>query len=364
MAICKVYGNALRHNYRLMAELCKSNNAQLNIVSKFCLSNPSIIDFLHKANDFTRTVISDSNMENFCNLDEKLASGIIKCVIKTRLSDIHKIPSLKPCFRPDRLFVSDMAMLHAVEELPEEIRPEIVLIAETGDLKDGFVPNEILRIADNMPTLRVIGLSVNFSCLSGILPDIDIVKFLAGIAKQIQNKRGLDKPFLSVGGTVVHVLAEKCLLDGLVQEIRSGEGIFFGYDSSGGMELKDFCHETISLEGEILEIAEKDFALREGHAAGFTATGDISDKKIESGIRKRAVLDFGVLVANQKDLFSVDKNVVPAGQTFDFTVVDITDSEEKYATGQYIKFFTNYASASFVMMNRYVPCSLIEEGNG
>lgn len=364
MAICKIYGNALKHNYGRMAELCRLNNAQLNIVSKFCLSNPSVIDFLYGAKEFSRTVISDSNMENFCNLDEKLASSIIKCVIKTRMSDIRKIPSLKPCFRPDRLFVSDMAMLHAVEELPEEMRPEIVLIAETGDLKDGFLPDEILRIADNMPTLRVIGLSVNFSCLSGILPDIDTVKVLAGIAKQIQKKRGLDKPFLSVGGTVVHVLVEEGSLNGLVQEIRSGEGIFFGYDSSGGMELKDFCHETISLEGEILEIADKDFALRQGHSAGFTATGDVSDKRIESGVRKRAVLDFGVLVANQKDLFSIDKNVVPAGQTFDFTVVDITDSTEKYATGQYIKFFTNYAAASFVMMNRYVPCSFIEDGNG
>ncbi|MCR5763454.1 MAG: hypothetical protein K6G00_08755 [Treponema sp.] len=358
MAFCTIHKNAIEQNYRQMSMLCKKNNAQLNVVSKFCLSNPLVISFLNGIKDCPCTVISDSNMENFARLEESLASRLTKCVIKTRLSDIKKIPSIKKSYRPDRLFVSDMAMLNAIAELPGDMRPEIVLIAETGDLKDGFLLNDIMLISEMLPILNIIGVSANFSCLSGILPDIDTVCKLYETAAFIQKKRSLEKPFLSVGGTVIHGLAGTGSLDGLVQEIRSGEGIFFGYDSSGGTDLAGFSKETISLDGEVLEVAEKDFAIREGHQSGFTATGNISDSNFEKGLRKRAVLDFGILAALQKDLIPADKGVVPVGQTFDFTVVDVTGSARTYAAGETVSFYTNYASASFAMMNRYIPCNL------
>ncbi len=356
MAYCTIHKHAVASNYDQMILLCKKNGAQLNVVSKFCLSNPDIISFLHDRPDTPCTVISDSNMENFSRLDETLSLHLTKCLIKTRVSDIQRLPSLKKAFRPNRLFVSDMDMLLSVAALPEDDRPEIVLIAETGDLKDGFPLNDILMVCEKMPILNVIGVSVNFSCLSGILPDVDTVRKLADIASCIQKKRNLARPFLSVGGTVVQQLARDGKLNGLVQEIRSGEGIFFGYDSSGGMKIPGFCTKTISLDGEIVEVSEKDFALRQGHLAGFTATGDMSDRRLETGVRKRAVLDFGILAAFQKDLVPVDEKVALVGQTFDFTVVDVTDSCQQYAAGKTIRFYTNYASASFAMMNRFVPC--------
>lgn len=366
MAELRVLKNAVKHNYELMNMLCLKNEAHLNVVSKFCLSNPKIIDFLSSIKDCPCTTISDSNMCNFALLNESLAKKLTKCVIKTRISDIQKIPELPPYARPDRIFVSDRQLLKELEKLPENLQPEVVLIAETGDMKDGFLLPDIYEICKTMPKIRIIGVSVNFSCLSGILPDLDTVRTLADLALKIQKLRNLERPFLSVGGTVVHSIAENGELKGLVQEIRSGEGIFFGYDSSGGQKLKDFCQKTIVLCGEILEVAEKDFSIQAGHTAGFSATGGstagIEEQNLAGkGKRKRAVLDFGVLAAVQKDLMPVDAYLVSAGQTFDFTVVDVTDSPHNYKAGEEIEFITNYGSASFAMMNRYIPCILAEE---
>lgn len=364
MAECRVIKSAVAHNYLMMKMLCEKNGAGLNVVSKFCLSNPKIIEFLANLSENPCRTISDSNMENFLKLDEKFASKITKCVIKTRLSDIKKIPSIPSYARPDRVFVSDEELLKEIEKLPLEMQPEVVLITETGDLKDGFMPDEILRICENMSKIKIIGVSVNFACLSGILPDVTTVKMLEDLACKVQQIRGLEKPFLSVGGTVVHTIAENGELRGLIQEIRSGEGIFFGNDSSGGQTLKGFNQKTIILRGEILEVSEKDFDLRSGHVAGFSATGHGKPEGrtcIEKGIRKRAVLDFGILGAAESDLVPVDSKIVPAGQTFDFTVVDVTDSSIKYTVGEGIDFVTNYGSASFAMMNRYIPCVLVEE---
>lgn len=365
MAESKIISNAISINYHLMGSLCLKNGAQLNVVSKFCLSNSDIINFLFNDSDFPCRIISDSNMSNFSLLNKELAQSLTKCVIKTRISDIKKIPSLPEYVRPDRVFISDMELLKEIEKLPSEMQPEIVLITETGDMKDGFMPAQIMEICNCFENLKIIGISVNFACLSGILPDVETVKKLAELAGKVQEVRKLETPFLSVGGTVIQSIAQNGELKGLIQEIRSGEGIFFGYDSSSGHCLDKFSQETIILSGEILEVSEKDFSIRNGRKIGFSATGAHSSEsetnKYEVGVRKRAVLDFGVLAANQKDLIPKDSAIQIVGQTFDFTVVDITDSKQDYSPGGGIDFITNYASASFTMMNRYISCVLAEE---
>ena len=364
MASCFIIKGKVLHNYRLWNDLCEKNSAKLNVVSKFCLSNPSVIRVLRSVPDYPCHAIADSNMENFSRLEKEDAAHLVKCVIKTRLSDIKCIPSLPPEYRPDRLYVSDRAMLAAIADLPKPLRPQVVLIAETGDMKDGFLPAEILEIVAFWKELDIIGISVNFSCLSGILPDITTIQNLAQLAQTVRKTRCLKSPFLSIGGTVVYDIAVSGGLKGLVQEIRVGEGIFFGYNSSGGSALPGFETKTIAFEGEVLEVSDKDFSLQKGHEAGFTATGGhggVSDEKFETGVRRRAVLDFGVLAASASDLTPVDTGVVPVGQTFDFTVVDVTDCKKDFHTGESIRFFTDYASASFCMMNRFIPCTFIEE---
>lgn len=361
MAELYVKKDSIKANYEKMYELCNENGTSLNVVSKFCLSNPEIIKHLYNSSKNPCKTISDSNMVNFSYLQEELSCNITKCLIKTKISDIQKIPALPKNARPTRLFVSDKNLLLEIAKLPEDLDIEVVLIAETGDMKDGFVIEDILQICNEFKNINIIGISVNFSCLSGILPDLQTVKELAEVAKKVQQIRNLNKPFLSVGGTVVHELLEKNELKGLVQEVRCGEGIFFGFDSSGNKELKNFCKQTIILRGEIIEVSQKDFSLRNGKTSGFTATGSKVENKIEQGKRLRAVLDFGILGASQNDLVPVDKEIYFAGQTFDFTVVDITDSKNKYIAGNRIDFITNYGAASFCMMNRFIPCILVEE---
>ena len=342
-------------NYRKWADLCKRNGAGLNVATKFCLSDSAVVHLLKNDGQCPCSTISDSNAENFAKLNAGDAKTLTKCLIKTRISDIEKIPDIIEDFRPNRLFVSDERMLGAVAKLPEEMRPEVVLIAETGDMKDGFLAERIPKVAEKWRFLPIVGVSANFACLSGILPSSGDVRKLAEIADKVRKARKLESPFLSVGGTVVHPLLSDGGLSGLVQEIRAGEGIFFGHDSSGGMALEGFSQDTIVISGEVLEVSEKDFSIQEGRAAGFTATGNAgigASGGIRRGRRRRAVLDFGVLVARSEDLRAVDSKVRIDGQTFDFTVADIGDLEA--VAGGEIRFFANYSAASFALMNRFV----------
>lgn len=367
MAECLIFKNNLLHNYQQMEQLCSKNNAKLNLVTKFCISNPKIINFLVSSNN--SLIISDSNMKNFSGFGKRLSSKVKKCLIKTRITDIKNLPKIKKHERPDRIFVSDICVLYELEKLSLKNKIEVVLVTEIGDLRDGLLEEDILFICNHFSSLNIIGLSANFTCLSGILPNIEKIYYLNELAQKVQKIRNLNTSFLSIGGTIVFDLLNNTEVKDLVQEVRIGEGVFFGVGSVPNINNVDFNKykvKTFVLQGEILEVCTKDLSIQNGENQVLNALGehfeeDCCINKDLSTKRKRAVLDFGILVSNQDDLIIADNKIIRIGQTYDFTVIDITDSKHNYKVGDKITFYMNYKSASFCMMNRFVPVFLVDE---
>lgn len=345
MAAITILLPQIQENAKWFIEEASNCGATVSAVTKFCTSRPKIVDALYK--NGIRS-ISDSNMENFF---QPLPVDLKKNLIKTRMSDIRSIPLLPKEYCPDRIFISDRELLLAVRNLQKVRRPEIVLIAELGDFKEGMDPNEIRRSVREFSDLPIIGVSGNFSCLSGILPDMESIETLHLLGVEIRSVKNLRRPFVSVGGTVVWKLMLSQALRALVSEIRVGEGIFFGHDSSGGCAIPELYNTAFTLEGEIIEIATKDIELP--GITGHTALG-AEAKRRPTGERTCAVLDFGILAAKQADISVVDKALVIVGQTYDFTVVDITDSMQTYKVGGCISFWIQYAGASQAYINPYI----------
>jgi ornithine racemase len=359
MAYLAVDLQPILRNASYYRSLADAQGLLLTAVTKFCSSDPAIVRALHEGGIRS---IADSNMSDFSEAAEALRGlkpGLMKKnLIKTRLSDIKAIPSLPPASRPDRVFVSDPELLAALRDVAAEDRPEIVLIVEIGDLKEGLYPEELARTAREFADLPISGVSANFACLSGRMPDMESLMILQALAKDLMAINGLERPFASVGGTVVHDFLEKGLLAGLAAEIRIGEGIFFGRDSSGGRALPGLEDSAFTLRGEILEMKEKRVAAAEH--SGHNALGKASPAA-KAGLRRRAILDFGVLAAESSDLFALDPGVEIAGQTYDFTVADLTDSTRTYHAGGYVDFKVHYAGASRAFLNKHLARS-IERG--
>lgn len=344
----------LLFNLKYWQQLAESNGASLNVVTKFCLSNPSYIQLLFENGVKT---VSDSNIQNFQGFPEPLKNNITRCGIKTRVSDIKLYENqADDTLIADRLLVSDEAVLKAVENLPENKRPDIVLIMECGDYKDGLYQNDIKSLVKKYKNLPIIGVSANFACLSGKMPDLQSIQMLSETAQFIQKEKKLEKPFVSVGGTVMHDILVSGILStkeyaGLISEIRCGEGIFFGYNSSKGEKINQLNQDVFQFKAEILELQWKD--IPETKNEGLNALGEHSESR-PSGRRLCAVLDFGILAASLVEIFAKDADTLKVGQTFDFTVVDVTSSKNRYVTGDFIQFNVNYASASFMCMNRFI----------
>jgi predicted amino acid racemase len=345
MSYIEVNGNIIIQNLNRVLDVCKKHSVSLTVVTKFFTSDISIVGLLHENGVDS---IADTNITNFSGNGFKKLVRCKKSLIKTGLSGIQGIPALPPFARADRLFVSDEALLAAVESLPENLRPETVLIAEAGDLRDGFYMEAIPETAARYRNARIIGAAANFGCLSGKMPEAAVILRLLDCARAMPVSR---PPFVSVGGTVVYPLLESGALDKADAELRMGEGIFFGWDSSSGSALKGFDNNGFTLYGEIIEIREKLIAPIQG--AGHTAFGGRAAPR-KLGRRLCAVLNFGALAASMDDLEPLDQGITTAGQTYDFTIADITESHEQYRTGGYIPFRAMYAAAARAFLNPYI----------
>lgn len=352
MASLYIQASSIIRNTEHFISLALQNDVSLTAVTKFCLSNATIVQNLINTGI---TSIADSNMTNFKNVKTlkklHLGKNLRTTLIKTRVSDIEKITNLPLDFCPDRVFTSDSIILDEIRKLVPERRMEIVLIVEVGDMKEGIEPQDILPLVREYSDLSIIGVSANFSCMSGKRPDLESITLLSSIAQKIMIEKNLEKPFVSVGGTVIYNLLKNGSLKGLVSEIRIGEGIFFGYDSSSGCAIPQLIDSAFTLKGEIIEVKAKKIVLPENKCYNSFGENGVSRK---TGKRICAVLDFGVLGCSSSHFYILETGMEIAGQTFDYTVVDITDCSKRYKTGEYIDFRIFYTGASQAFLNPYV----------
>jgi predicted amino acid racemase len=349
MAYLEIRKNSIYCNTQVLYDFCKKHEIRLCPVTKCCYSEEEIITLLYNMgiNEF-----ADSNMENFNKLPANLSEKLYKSVIKTRLTDILSIPYLASYIRPQRVFISDGALLDALVEIPADICPDIMLIIEIGDFKDGFYPSDISSICKKYRNLPIIGVSANYACLSGIMPCKTSSHELSRLASEIKTKNDI-LPLVSLGGTVAYQLFndEEISKGSNLWEFRCGEGIFLGYDSATGKNLPGFKQDVFRLFGEIVEIRRKKYT--EPVYKGHSATGE-NTHTCKDSTSLNMVLDFGVLAAPAKNLIPLDTSANIIGQTFDFTVVDITNSSVNYKTGHYFGFVPNYGGVSTAMLNKYI----------
>jgi predicted amino acid racemase len=339
----EINSNNILENLARVRGVCRKQGVSLTVVTKFFTSDHRLVRLLY---DNGVDSIADTNIANFARRE---LPPVKKTLIKTSLGSIAALSGLPLEYRPRRLFVSDETLLEAVEGLPEGTSAETVLVAEAGDLRDGFYMEEIPSAAERHERARISGVAANFGCLSGKMPDVQVIRRLSECAAALPRRRAM--PDVSIGGTVAYNLLSSGSLAGAATELRMGEGIFFGWDSSSGVPLEGFNRNTFRLYGEILEIREKMIAPIEG--AGHTAFGgDAAPRK--TGRRRCAVLDFGLLGASMYDLEPLDTGIEAVGQTYDFTVVDITESLERYKTGGFIPFQAMYAAAAHAFLNPYI----------
>ncbi len=341
MSILKINLGNITQNYDKVKKESVENKCELITITKLFDSKSHIMEALI-SNGLDKA--GDCFKENLSTLPNNVKT----LLLLTRLSDVKS--GLINC---DSILTSDLKILEAISEIKNSKKIEIILSLELGDLRDGINPKDLvsfMRKASRIRNINLTGIGTNLGCLAGKLPDEKTFEILLDSFYNVKKEVGFEFQKISVGGTVFYDFIEQKRLPKEVNQLRIGEAIFFGYNMSYRKEIPSLSQNTFIFSAEIIEIYDKfvDF-----DDLGYNAFGERIKPEV-TGLRKRAIADFGKLAASKKGLIPFDKNIFIDAQTHNHSVIDITESKREFKVGDFIDFKINYNSAATIFACRSI----------
>jgi len=298
------------------------------------------------------------------NIEKMKKAGIESPIMLLRLPRISYVGSIVR-----NTDISLNSEPSAVRSLAQESRRTgkthgIILMVDVGDLREGFMYDQSMSGLQSIFCLKNIdlrGIGTNVGCFGGVLPTEENMGFLVETARKIQKQFSVTFPVISIGGTSCLSLVKSGKMPPEVNQIRIGEGILLGRDSSRNTILENTYQDTFTLAAEIVEIKKKP-SLPIG-PLGRDAFGNVPSFN-NYGVRRRALIALGKQDIRLSGLIPVDKGIRLLGGSSDYIVLDISDSGQDYAVGDEVYFHLLYPSLLSATTTTFVNYFFREDSYG
>ncbi|QDR79661.1 alanine racemase [Sporomusa termitida] len=251
---------------------------------------------------------------------------------------------------------SEITVIKALSQAAGKLHSphQIVLMIDVGDLREGVMAENVLATAkqiSRLPGVRLIGLGTNMGCFGGVLPSINNLGLLVELGTCIEKQLGLQIEIISGGATSTLSLVETGIVPAGVNQLRIGEGILLGTDSTNNRKIPWLCDDAFLLRAEVIEFKAKP-SVPIGDI-GRDAFGNIP-QFADEGLRKRAILALGKQDVNIEGITPIDENLKILGASSDHLIVDATDSAANIHVGDAICFRLNYSGILSASQSRYI----------
>lgn len=249
---------ALTENARFLRNQISSKGISLNAVTKCFLSHERILDAYFKAGIRT---FSDSRLISGKNIkiwaQKKGQKDIIACLLK---------PPAKTEIREavkyfDRFYISTIEVGKAIakEALAENRKVELVLMVETGDMREGFPAGELENAAKDLKKEKSValwGIGTNVACLDKNSFSKANIETLIEISKKYFLSEDI---LISGGNSSALYLLKKNELPKFEGELRIGEALLLGNDTVSYEPYPGLRGDAFTLYAETIEAREKDY---------------------------------------------------------------------------------------------------------
>ncbi|WP_400080186.1 alanine racemase [Winogradskyella sp. R77965] len=228
---------------------------------------------------------------------------------------------------------------------------KIIIMVELGDLREGVNSDDVIEFYKSvydLSNIEVIGIGTNLGCMHTAEPTYDILNELSLKKELISDKFNKNLELLSGGTSVTLPLLENAVLPEDINHFRIGEAAFLGIIPLKNKKFKDLHTDIFEFYANIIELEEK-------KVASATSTHKDDNTAIASF---RAILDFGLLDVDKKDIETED-SMSYIGATSDMFVIDLGDNKTKsgmtkYKVGDRIKFKPNYMAISRLLNSKFI----------
>jgi predicted amino acid racemase len=346
----------LQENFKFLKDLFEENDISWGVVSKIFCGNRK---FLKELIDLGVAEIHDSRISNLAKIKEispEIQTVYIKPVSKRNIPKMVKFAdvSLNSELNTIRWISGEAANQSKIHK--------IIIMVETGDLREGVIGDHIVDFYEkifDLPNIEIIGLGTNLNCLNGVMPSTDKLIQLSLYKQIIELKFNKDIPWVSAGTSVTIPLMQNKQLPKGVNHFRVGETLYFGVDLFEEKIIPGMHSDVFELNAEIIEMQEKPLLPTGALAANPQGETIEIDQSLYGLTSFRAILDIGLLDIEPKYLIPIDLDFEILGASSDMLILNLGLNPKGYKVGDLIKFNLKYMGALGIMNSSYVDKVII-----
>lgn len=318
----------ITHNTQVLTTACNNAGIQVVGVVKACLGNFDVAQAMLIGG--VRT-IADSRL---ANLEHLRGLGVRVMMLRQPMAwETERVVKLT-----DVCLVSEFAAIERLAAAAKKVKKKynVIIMVETGDLREGVMPDELKKLARQVRELdriNIEGIGTNVACLQGVPPTSEMLELLVEKAVQLREDMGFDIPVVSGGNSSAWKLLESGLIPQEVNQFRLGEAILLGQETVNFDPIPGTHQDAFVLEAEVIESKTK-------------PVGDASFK--------RAILAIGTQDICTGILKPSDKAIKVMRRSSDHLVLDITESTQDYKVGDSISFIPGYEALLAAMTSPFV----------
>lgn len=338
----------VEENSRRILEICRKSDIDVLGVTKGFTAKPRIVEAMIKGGIES---LADSRLENIKMLRDRGFDQSMTLLRIPRLSGVDMVVEYTDCS-----VNSEYAVIKRLSEeaISRGKKHDVVLMVDVGDLREGVLPEDALEMARDIAMLkgvRLCGVGTNMGCFGGVLPTLHNLNLLMEIAEDIEKRLGIKLDVISGGGTSSLQLVENGQMPKGVNQLRIGEGLLLGTDTTHGHVIGWLHQDAFLLRTEVIELKVK--PSKPIGKIGRDSFGNIPEI-VDKGLRKRAIVALGKQDVNVDGLIPIDPNMHVLGGSSDHMIIDVTDMDEDIKVGDQLTFKLNYQGLLFLCNSRYV----------
>ncbi len=338
----------IRHNAGVIVEQCGKAGIAVAGVTKGTLGDPLVAEAMLQGGV---SWIGESRLANMERLRSAGIDGTLLLMRSPHLSEIARVAATA-----DISLNTELSVLRALSRESElqGHRHQVIVMVDTGDLREGLWPDELLPFLKEALTLsgiRIIGLGTNLTDLNGTIPTRENNQQLVELAEEAERVLGIRFEYLSAGNSSSQQLLASGRIPSRINHFRVGEGILLGRETVSRRVWPGTCQDAFVLCAEVIEKKRKP-SVPIGEL-GQDAFGNVPEF-VDKGIRTRCILNVGRQDLNFDGLRPRLAGAELLGATSDHLLLDVTEAERVPEVGEVLAFDLTYGAMLAAMTSPFV----------
>lgn len=241
-------------NAKVLVDIAKKKGVSVTAVTKAFGGRPDIARALVHSGV---VALGDSRISNLERLRTDCVRARNVMIRSPMLSQVARVVRSAQCS-----FNTEMETIEHLARCAEAqgVVHEIVLMIELGDLREGFMPEELdkcLSRVRDLSSISFLGIGTNLACRSGVIPDAEKMSELSRIADRIESQHSMPVHVVSGGNSANLEWLLSSAAVGRVNDLRLGESLLLGTEPLHRNRIDGLAGDAFVVVGEVIESRRK-----------------------------------------------------------------------------------------------------------